>query len=597
MKEIINKHFNNITMDEASFYAVALFAGTWLCLGNYWSILSTYYTVQVSKGTLYIFLAIYIAVVLPVITFTFIELIRMRSWIKWIVISEIITFAFFVITPPRNADAMRVWLAKVYDVWMNGKKLIRPYWHYFTPDAFTLFHLPLINLWDGQLYQLSIWTALCGTLILIIKISRSYMDERWSLLALCLFLFNPLIILASTVILTDMPILLAVSGLIYAMILYDQGKFDRSLLFVVLFTAFGMNIKYNMLMFLPVLLFWIIANTIKHGIEWRSFPLVLFLASLAILPYILNYIHIGNPVWPALVNIFPSANPYFDQVALMNSEGFVGGVHPIWSFFYSFLKLFLMPEYINPLAMLIIFLIFRRYTYLGFMPPIMISTYFIILWIMMPFFADAEKQRYVLYIFPIMIPLGMSALYHRLFVMKNGQRWGKILERLILFTIVIYGSFTIFYSLDAFRYFFTGDKVRWHRATWYYEEYDWINRNIKLDGSGKILVIVNGQQTYYLKKPYVSAGGLSALIDWRLMTNRDKLMDTLSKYEIQYIFVDEDYLKSLKYAKKAIDEILIKGNIAVVRRNDVKLSLSRLKNEYVEQKTILYKIRWNQFRT
>ena len=55
---------------------------------------------------------------------------------------------------------MRVWLAKVYDVWMNNEKIIRPYFHYNTPDAFALFHLPLIDFMDGEFAITSELTAI-----------------------------------------------------------------------------------------------------------------------------------------------------------------------------------------------------------------------------------------------------------------------------------------------------------------------------------------------------------------------------------------------------------------------------------------------------
>jgi hypothetical protein len=591
VKEKVIKWLNTARIEDFSLMAVVLFVEEWLLLGNYWSMVSTYQSVNISTTTIVISAIIYSVLAIPVIVFFFIELYRLKSKLKWIIAVEVITFFAFVIAPPRNADAMRVWLAKVYDVWMHGKKIVRPYFHYNTPDAFTLFHLPLINLWDGQIFQFSIWIALCAVLILFIKIGRVYTSDRAIAVGLCLFLFNPLIILASTVVITDIPMILAVAGLVYAMILYEQRRFNKSLFLVALFTAFGMNIKYNMLMFLPAVLYWSAKKVWADGINWKSLPLVMALIMLAVFPYYMNYLNIGNPVWPALTKYFPAKNLYWDEIASNHAEAFLGGKRNLWNFIESFSRLFIMPHHINPLAIFTVFFVFARFKYLNFIPAIMTTTYFFVLWLMMPQFSVAEKERYVLYLLPIIIPFGMSKIYELTSSYRNGEKIKKIFETLAVATILLYSVFTLVYSKDVFSYIYTGNKTAWHRATWYYEDYNWINKNITLNESGKILVIVSNQQTYYLKKPYVNGDELSALIDWRTMTDLSTILSALNKYNIQYIFIDADYVKGNHEIKRTFDILLKEKAIEQVRENKINLVASRLRDIYTETHTVLYKVK------
>ncbi len=588
--EIETSH-SRFNLSHVSFYCVALFAGIWLCMGNYWSIVATYSTIEFNTFVVFSYALIYMLAVIPVTVIFFLELNSLKSRLKWIIFGTVIIFFTFVIAPPRNADAMRVWLAKVYDVWMNGKKITRPYWHYNTPDAFTLFHLPLINIGDGQVFQLSIWTALCAVIIIFIKLGRIYANDRIVGIGICLFIFNPLIIMASTVVITDVPICLAVIGLIYSIVLYEQRNFNRSLVFIVLFLSFGMNIKYNMLMFLPVIIFWLMWKTLKNGIHLKTVPVELFLFFLAVLPYLMNYIYIGNPVWPALVKLFPSKNPYWDEIALRHSENFLGGQFTIISFLHSFMKLFLMPQYINPIATCIAFFIFTRYKYLNFLPALLATTYLLILWLMMPNFADDEKQRYVLYLFPIIIPLGTARIYNILSSLKNIGLLKNVLNTAIVMTVFIYGVFTIYYAKDVFAYIITGDKYKWHRATWYYEDYDWINKNIKLDRSGQILVLVSAQQTYYLRHRYINADRISAMINWNSIRNVDSLIHVLNKHNIRYVFIDNSILKEDTHMSTAFEWLIKEKLIERIRENNSKLYYSRLKDSYIDTKTVLYKIR------
>lgn len=577
--------------DNAALFSVVIFVSTWLFIGNFWSVVSTYWPVNISHGITILSAIIYLIVVIPVIVFFFVELFRLKSRLKWVIAAEVITFCAFVIAPPRNADAMRVWLAKVYDVWMHGKKIIRPYWHYNTPDAFTLFHLPLINLWDGQIFQMSIFTAVCALCILLIKITRFYTEnEKTVLLVLGLVLFNPLVILASTTVITDVPMILAVAGFFYGMIRYEQRKESTSLLFIILFFAYGANVKYNMLMFAPALAYWWIRRVTRTTIDVKLAFAGLVLAVAAALPYLLNYLNFSNPVWPALVQYFPGGNTFLNEFANAINLGFAGK-RTVMSFFDSFTHLFLIPQHINPLAMFTIFFaVFHKDRYMGNMPQVLVVSYLFILWLMLPEFGYSEKERYVEYLFPIIVPLGVYNAYNIIIRQRYIEAIKRVLKTGITSVVFIYFSFTVFYSRDAFSYLITHDKNYWHRATWYYSDYEWINKNIQLDENGNILVYSCMQQTYYLRKPYVNADTLSALINWKALSGLEAVKAELRKYNIRYMYIDNDFIEYDADAKKAIYLLYEAGVIERVWTHKIAQYSSRMKNIYEEHETILYKV-------
>ena len=576
--------------DKFSLYSVAIFVGAWVTMGNLWSIIFSFHPITINKHIEILYLIIYLMIAISVVVALAKEFQTIRSKFKYIILFEILLFSTFVIAPPRTADAMRVWLAKVYDVWMNNEKIIRPYFHYNTPDAFALFHLPLIDFMDGQIFKLSIFLSLCCFLILFIKTCRIYCGNEFLNLALMLFLFNPLIILGSTVIITDMPVILAVSGIVYSMILFKQGMENIGIFILVLFLVFGLNIKYNMLMFIPAVIFWVITELRFSKITIRLVLCLLPLIGLAIYPYLMNYINIGNPVWPALTQYFPAHNPFWDEMANRFYHEYLGGDRNFINLISSLWGLLIVPHYLNPLTIILIFFVFKKYRYVNYMPAIIVVSYIIILWLMMPKFSESEKTRYILYLFPVMIPFGMSYV-HDIIVKNSKYLKKKYIKYCVLFTVSIYFPFTVVYSYDAIKYLITYDKESWHRATWYYEDYEWINKNIELNNESVILVIASSQQTYYLRKKYINGDFLSAYIDWRKVTNKNSVISLINKYNIEYLYVDTQEINKLNTNVHNLLNQLVSDNILeVIRKSNVYLSSSRLLQEGGHHDTILYRI-------
>jgi len=497
----------------------------------------------------------------------------------------------FSYAPPRNADSMRVWLAKINDIILNGEKIIRPYAHYNTPDAFTLYHLPVIQIGDGQLFQLSLLACFCSILILLIKIMHTYNKILLVNICVLLFIFNPLITLGATTIITDMPVILSFAGIIYSMNLYNNGNKSLAIILLFIFLAFGLNIKYNALMILPAIIYWILTNTKindfkNFGYVVYSFILLSILNS--IYPYLLNFIQIGNPVWPALNNTFPTYIPEFDITAKKFTQNFIHDKRSIFDIFIALYNLFTMPYHINPLIILLIPFIFQRFKYVSFTPAIIVCSYVFFLWIMMPRFAESEKQRYFIYLFPIIIPFGIFGFYN-IFNDKLSKLRRRILQVIIIIPISIYFAFNLYYSKDSLVYLIYSDKKRWHKYTWYYEDYDWINHNISLKDDEQMMVYSYNQQTNYIRKKYINIDHLSGYFKYeKIFKSTSAFINELSKYNIAYVFVDLDAADGR--TKIMFDKLLESGNIIDIRRSRTFLSTLRIFNKGIINNTAIFKV-------
>ena len=166
LDNILNSLFQLYRNDLFSIFAVAYFIFTWMTFGNILSILY-YSNITIFNQQLNVlYLILYLLPIILVILSLYKELTNHTSfYVKVVVIFNLLLFMTFAYAPPRNADSMRVWLAKVNDIILNGEKILRPYAHYNTPDAFTLYHLPVIQIGDGQLFQLSILACFSSILI------------------------------------------------------------------------------------------------------------------------------------------------------------------------------------------------------------------------------------------------------------------------------------------------------------------------------------------------------------------------------------------------------------------------------------------------
>ncbi len=587
VSDIFLKLYRN---DDFAMYSIAFFILTWMSMGNLISIsYNARFTIFTNQVNI-LYLVIYLSAVIFVFIALYKELSSLSSkYVIIIVTIQLLLFLTFVYAPPRNADAMRVWLAKIYDILLNGEKILRPYAHYHTPDVFTLFHLPLIQIGDGQLFQLSIYTCFAGILILLIKICNYYDNEYVTYSCLLLFIFNPLITLSTTVILSDMPIILSFAGIMFSILYFSKNK-KKAFLFSAVMMAYALNIKYNALIILPAYGFWILLN-IKKIIKITDLKIILFLFYLflhSVYPYIMNYFYIGNPVWPALTKIFPANIASWDIAANYLTQGFLNDEKSFSNLIVSFFNLITMPHHINPIIILLIPFLFQKFKYVSYMPLVIVFSYFLFLWVMMPRFGESEKERYVLYLFPIIIPYGVIGFSRQITKYKHFLKT-PILFIIIVIPTIIYFIFNVYYAKDSLQYLVYKNNNSWHKHTWYYGDYKWINENITLKNNEKIMVYSSNQLTYYLRKKYINIDPLSGYFkENEIFKTIIKYEDEIIKRNIAYVFVDYDVLDERN--KKMINQMVSRGSITVIRNSNTFISSSRLFDQGSFHKTVLYKV-------
>ena len=579
--------------DIISIYIIASFILLWTSLGNIISIsYVSGYNIFIDKYNL-IYLLIYITPILLIFFALLVELSKITiKYSKIIIICQLFLFFSFALAPPRNADSMRVWLAKIYDIIINGEKILRPYAHYNTPDAFTLYHLPVIQIWDGQLFQLSIFACYCSILILLIKITKFYTDKHLSIIVcIYLFIFNPLITLGATVIISDMPLILSFAGITYSLIYFNKENKTSAIILLYIFLSFGLNVKYNALMIIPALIYWSLTNIRINNLKILNkynIIILLFVTLNSVYPYFLNYVQIGNPVWPVLSGIFPSHFTYFDIPANTLTNSFLKDEINITNLFTSFFHLLTMPHHINPLVILLIPFLFQRFKYISFMPLIIVSSYVFILWIMMPKFGESEKERYFLYLFPILIPFGVIG-FNNIFNLRFNFNHKKTLRFILIVPFSIYFAFNLYYSKDSIHYLIVRDLEKWHKHTWYYNDYQWINNNISLNLGQQIMVSSSNQLTYYLRKRYINIDQLSGYFkNPKIFESTSNYLNEIKKFNISYIFVDYDDLDSSN--KAMLNNMYLSSNLIIIRKSTTFLSISRLFNRGNIHNTVLYKV-------
>lgn len=95
-----------------------------------------------------------------------------------------------------------------------------------------------------------------------------------------------------------------------------------------------------------------------------------------------------------------------------------------------------------------------------------------------------------------------------------------------------------FFAWDYARYAVTGDSSAFHRYTWYYQTYDWVNRNTPT--KSRFLVVVLSGHSYYLDRQYRRADPwLSGEVDWRRVSSPVALDSVMSRSGYDYLIFDD----------------------------------------------------------
>ena len=160
---------------------------------------------------------------------------------------------------------------------------------------------------------------------------------------------------------------------------------------------------------------------------------------------------------------------------------------------------------------------------------------------------------------------------------------------LLVIPFSIYFAFNLYYSKDSLTYLIFNNKIQWHKYTWYYEDYNWINNNIVLNDDQQIMVYSSSQQTNYLRKRYINIDPLSGYFkDDKIFNSSSDYINELKKFNIAYVFVDIDAVDDR--SKSMFNKLVNSGNLISLRRSRTYLSSLRIFNQGRFHNTVLYRV-------
>jgi len=510
------------------------------------------------------------------------------SWEFWIILALIFVYFLDASTPPRSADAMRYHLAQLKDIWNHHGYIIRPYIHFQFPLFFSYLFLPIYALKGGGAIKLTIFCFLLIFLYLLQRLSYQLKLKR-PLLAVCLFLSIPIIQLEGTTVTNDLVMMV----FIFWGILLLNEKTDRKYEVEILaFLSLGMALwtKYQAVLYVP----WYIYIFVKKN-EFNQRNLIrlfglLCLSFLVFSPHMVEHIyHLGNPVYPMLSSMFPAKDYFWQEMAKEYVAGFSGTHHPL-NFLISIKNLILfnqIPGLYWPLGIFGIWFVLNKKKRKDiFIVRLGIVTFFIMWWILQPVY----YIRFSIYVLPWFV------IFSLLLVQEVSKKWIQKILMILLSGIFLAGLvFFGLYSKDFIRFHWDHDYHQFHRATWYYDDWQWINEHLPFDSR---ILTIELEQTYYLDREHFRAGPpLAKSIDWKRVKNDSEFRKLLDEMQITHIYFDYGTYKSNPiYTKmnQLIFNLLENEYADLIYKGRPRLYHSRMKNEYRETETWILSLKQNE---
>jgi hypothetical protein len=439
----------------------------------------------------------------------------------------------YSIAPPRDGDVMRYHLAHIRQIIRDGRWETIPDYHYAFPFGWTLNYLPFERLHIPQaaaLINTGLWIVIVAGLLRLAASSRVSATARLGALALFV---HPFVMRTFASAMADAYAILVVFAIGALVLSLDEFEIDDFVL-IGFVSWIGVQSRYQSIA-------WGIAATVVVAVfavrrkALSSLPrfgagaaAALFLA----LPfYIANARGLGNPVWPLLVRKFNGTTEYADKVAVGYTDAMTGTYDPgymarqAWEL-VSTASLF-------PIAVIVVGIIIgclaireRRFRRLA-----MLGALFLLLW------EIAEPKlfpRHVLLLLPIAAMLCVP-------LSDWSSRW-RMLSRAQLqlsgFAIIVFVALAAVFANDYARYAVTGDAKTFHRFTWYYPSYDWVNHSTPEDA--RFLVITYSGHSYYLDRAYRRADPwLSGVVDWSSIHSGYDLVRFMKAHNYNYVIYDD----------------------------------------------------------
>ena len=482
------------------------------------------------------------------------------------------------ISPPRNADAMRYHLAHIRQIVSDGGWSPIADYHYALPFGWSLSYLPfeLLNVPQGaQLMGLGLFVIFVSSFV---RALRRLAIPSSGILAGIVIISHPASLRLFTEASSDAYALFII--LVLVLILSRAARLKSGDAAMLGFAALiGLQSRYQLgAAAVAALVVFVVRDRNNPGLKGKAIAAGTGAIAALILAspfYVANHVQFRNPVWPLFIDLGPGST-YADAVANTYSRSLTGS-YTISGFLHSLIGLattaFIFPlGFVLP-AIIIGCLFLRRSAsrLAGFFGAIFLAEWAAI--------QPSLYPRFVL----MMVPVGAVCL--AIVVGEVTARRGRIARMVrmadAVLIVALAGAFT-FINRDSFRYAITGNEDAYHRHTWFYRAYQWVNSHTPADA--RFAVIVSSAQTYYLDRPYRRADPwLTGEIDWSSINTGGELDSLLAGRGYDYvIYENRDWhlFPQGRNTEKAISEALQSGLLRSVASFPDTLYTSRFRGTF-----------------
>jgi hypothetical protein len=414
----------------------------------------------------------------------------------------------YAIAPPRDADAMRYHLAHLRQIISDGQWQPIADFHYAIPFAWTLNFLPFELIGLPQAAQLTNLLILIVICITFLRIARNNGQLRWGLLLTALFATHPLVVRTFTSATADgyAVFVLFLSGVL--LLRLDRiSPFEAALLGFAVWVGAGS--RYQLLVWgaiVTVLFAWSVrGRTVTRALMARFAAGAGGALLLASPFYLANLAAFRNPVWPLLVSREAADASYASAVARGYAHALVAGFspHALAEQLTSLLRL--NPAFPIAIAIFVLCIV-------GLLRGGAVRVLSLAGLVFSAFWIESWPVLFPRLVLPV---LGVALLIALHSHSKNTERKPPIaMVAIAMVGVLGMTAATAYAGIDYVTYAVTGDAARFHRYTWYYDLYNYVNH--RTPRNARFLVVVYSGHSYYLDRPYRRADPwLSGVVDWR----------------------------------------------------------------------------------
>ncbi len=488
------------------------------------------------------------------------------------------------ISPPRDADVMRYHLAHIRQIVLDGRWDAIPDYHYALPFGWSLNFLPFERFGlpvGANLLSLGLTLV---TLAVLVRVGREVGGTPAIVLAAGLVLvFQPSALKAATTAHADAYAMLVTATLAALLLRLARGAtVASSAIGFVAFVGFQSRYQAAAVAIAGTAAAAWIAWRRRTGRELIGYASGAGAALVLAAPfYLRNWLAFDDPFWP----IGAGDRTYADRVVSTYEYG-INGHHTLATYTLA-LRTLLSDTLLFPVPIVLVLVLGAL-----LVPPVrrrvpglaVFVVGFVVIW------ASVQPRlysRFTLIVAPA-AALVLAALAGILF----RRLPAAAVSLVIALALVPFAAFDVYYSADTARLLARGDLAAYHRYTWYYPVYSWVNDHTPPDARG--LVFAQSGLSYYLDRPYRRADPtLSGVVDWKRVRTAGELRRVLRSGS--YDFVIYDNAPWPAYASGANLTAAIRagratGLLRPVKSFDLRLYLSRVRRTSISTHVTVFAV-------